>query len=272
MIPLANIESVRTTSPLPIPIPPKENQKQSLQANDCLQIAQKWTQTLTEPRDLPTVIRLAMIQVEQHEHTGAERKKLAEQLIGHYIDIQKHTDHLPPESLKSIASAFIDRAIEVSKENSPRIIARFQEDSELWIQEQSALINNEFEGRLQAGIDGTLFFEIIDYILPRIQQVAGTLEGHENTALELAAFLLSHSSDSQSSHNFRELFKETLRTLILFAKNKTDLSNHVTRQSDGELPICPILNSDEMSGNQQTYEDNEQANEQKKKKNYCVIN
>ncbi len=271
MTPIANIdESVRTTSQSQIQIPPKEDQRLSLQANDCLQTAQKWAQTLTEPRDLPTVIRLAMIQAEQQEHTGAERKKLAEQLIGHYIDIQKHTDYLPPESLQSIASALIDRAIDASKENSPSFIASFQvvqavPDSELWLQEQSALINNEFEGRLQAGIDGKLFFEIVDYILPRIQQVAGTLEGHENTAAELAASLLGHSAAPQYRQNFSELVEETLRTLILFAKNKIDLSNQATRQSATELPI-------EMSGNQQTCEDNEQANEQKKKKNCCVIN
>lgn len=104
MTPTANIESVRTTSQSQIQIPPKEDQKQSLQANDYLQIAEKWNQTLTEPRDLPAVIRLAMIQAEQNEDTGAERKKLAEQLIGHYIDIRQHAEYRYPTTCRSLAT------------------------------------------------------------------------------------------------------------------------------------------------------------------------
>lgn len=117
-------------------------------------------------------------------------------------------------------------------------------------------------------MDGTLFLEIIDYILPRIQQVAGTLEEHENTAAELAASLVNHSLNAQYKHNFRELMEETLKTLILFANKKIDLSQHVTRKPCDELSR---FNSQKIHGNQQTYEDNEPANEEKKKKKCCVI-
>ena len=153
--------------------------KRNFTANDIGQLADEWVQQV-DTGSKPHVIQLvpaAMLVAETGEQSGAEKQKLATQILDTYLERTKNDSRLPPIILSSIFEALVERAIAHAKHAHSPLLEEEADpqvpiDLDAWITLQAEILQNE----TISGLSGKILIERVERMTHRYSSL-WTLKG-----------------------------------------------------------------------------------------------